>query len=453
MRKTEKRATSSQSLVQSILLDIKKANPGISEQDVVSIFQHGIAETIPLVVRRIRLRPVLSIWDRKYREFLYLRSSKSVRGRMDEQGEDPESVVRIYQSYLMMMETNVHDSPITGSYGNFQSGLAGQTSYQIRDVMPALTSAFAPAVKEKPRATDTGGQNLISQPELTRSQQPSRIDESGQFNIDPELYDVRDISMAQGRFFSIIEREARTLNAKFGKRFTQWLSKRPSLREDKSSYLLSIQPPQNASLDEAHTYRQTLEKGIVQRLKIIAEVLKEPEKTEFAGLIGKLHVIIELKIGKDLESTEYWNTNQERMRRWLLKKVREKIESKALLNLDDFALLRKYLSTADRKRQEQQLMLLRKDIKTRRQIFGYDCVKELYRDEELLQSSIRLHRPNPNSLSQLNQEAMRAICLSEYRRIRRSSGSEFISGNITYEEYRSRITRSRKLAYDLWSED
>jgi len=130
----------------------------------------------------------------------------------------------------------------------------------------------------------------------------------------------------------------------------------------------------------------------------------------------------------------------------ILEEINEKLETQQTLSFEDLQKINRVLEFAyDITTLNEIHRVLESDIKLRKEKFNVDCLKELYRDEDLLPSKMRTPRPKPDEIESLIHEKIRAIILHEYRRLHRLAGLEFIKGKITYDEY---IKKTQRYAFD-----
>lgn len=135
----------------------------------------------------------------------------------------------------------------------------------------------------------------------------------------------------------------------------------------------------------------------------------------------------------------------------VIKKMRERVESRQILSFDDLKKIKEALeSTDDETTLKDVLILLGEDIELRKEKFGVDCIKELYRGEDSLPSHLRTPKPDPNNIKELINERMKAIILHEYSRLHDEDTMKFIDGKITYHECIKRTKGYMALAHKLF---
>ncbi len=125
----------------------------------------------------------------------------------------------------------------------------------------------------------------------------------------------------------------------------------------------------------------------------------------------------------------------------VLEEIREKVRGRQPLSFDDIGKVNRVLEFADEDCLDEILKLLDGDVRLRREIFGVDCVKELYRGDDVLPQELRTSPPDPRSVEELIHERTRAILTHEYERLHRLAGLDFINGEISYDDYVKRTER------------
>jgi len=181
--------------------------------------------------------------------------------------------------------------------------------------------------------------------------------------------------------------------------------------------------------------------SVIAKLADISKVTKEIKKL-FIGQEEPFRLII----SPESELTEIL----ELMKRYLevllppppptpvqtLEEIREKMKNEQTLSFDDIQKINEILkSTSDEIILDEIFRILESDIKLRKIKFGIDCIKELYRGEELLPQELRTPRPRRGDRREQIDEMIRAIVLNEYKRLHRLTGLKFIDGKIEYDEY------------------
>lgn len=115
------------------------------------------------------------------------------------------------------------------------------------------------------------------------------------------------------------------------------------------------------------------------------------------------------------------------------------------LTFDKIQKINERLKSSDTTTLNEALGVLETDMKLRRELYGSDCLEELYHSEDLLPQNLHTPKPRPGHIVDLIYERMRVIILSEYRRLHRLAGLEFINKKITYDDY---VQRSERYAID-----
>lgn len=135
----------------------------------------------------------------------------------------------------------------------------------------------------------------------------------------------------------------------------------------------------------------------------------------------------------------------------ILEEMSERIESKLGLSFDDTLKINRILEFTDEKTTLNEILTaLEKDIAFRKKKFHVDCIKDLYRDDDLLPPNMQTPHPRLGDVESLIQERLRAIILHEYRKLHRLTGQEFIEGKITYEKYKKKTKEYALVANKLF---
>lgn len=90
------------------------------------------------------------------------------------------------------------------------------------------------------------------------------------------------------------------------------------------------------------------------------------------------------------------------------------------------------------------------DLEIRNNKYGMDCLRELYSDESLLPTNLRL----PIHESELDRPTInqqyRAIVLGEYERLYSDATRDFIEKKVSYPEYLRKVKEYTRFANELW---
>jgi hypothetical protein len=96
--------------------------------------------------------------------------------------------------------------------------------------------------------------------------------------------------------------------------------------------------------------------------------------------------------------------------------------------------------------------ILSDDIKLRNRKFKTNCLDELYRDNDILPTELRIKRPSSTDIVDKIYENLKAIIVHEYKRLYDQYGEQFINGQITYDMYIQKTDRYAMYADRLTSE-
>jgi len=146
---------------------------------------------------------------------------------------------------------------------------------------------------------------------------------------------------------------------------------------------------------------------------------------------GKLSDIVEYQ-GEQLPFTK---ENE------ILGKIEHSLSKEQFLSLSDFMEIREMLTFSDKKEvKDKVLNLIRAYLETIKRRNRVDGVEELYCHEEMIPDDLK---PSMLEETEIIDEPLlkllKAAILYEYRRQSRNSGSDYIKGKITFEEYMRKI--------------
>lgn len=129
----------------------------------------------------------------------------------------------------------------------------------------------------------------------------------------------------------------------------------------------------------------------------------------------------------------------------VLEEIRERVQSRQPLSFDDVGKINRALKFADEEGLSEILRLLDTDLQLRKEAFKVDCIKELYRGDDVTPKELRTAPPSPRNVRELIHERVKAILTHEYRRLHRLAGSDFVNGKIPYDEY---VKKTERYAID-----
>lgn len=136
--------------------------------------------------------------------------------------------------------------------------------------------------------------------------------------------------------------------------------------------------------------------------------------------------------------------------REILANLEESIETRRALSLNDISRIRDIVSHSEKEKNIRQAhSLLIKYSDAIREESGIDFFKELYRYDEQLPKALRTRKPKTISTEESLEEVVKAILLYQYDRLNDQARSQFLDGEITYDQYLGKIRNHTRIAREL----
>jgi hypothetical protein len=439
--------------LKSIIDDLINANPEIPNIVLIEnlksfVSESFILEYLPIILRRIGLSSEQSPspFRSKIKYFQNRRSRKTGKESRENSSEentrqiiseakeyfDQLSAVNISSTYNMTLEKfNTKDlKSNTNVWIKTESGI--QTTGGICN-----GGLYNNSVDSLQIQLSKGSPKEDSDVEI----QDNLENENILFDIESQLVEHRDNSMARGRFLSIVEIASR--NFAINKRIplTFHLSMKEGNREsmiESIAIVLKIKTNRYVSNDVGKDLETKLYIIIRDKLFESLNKLTEPERNEFQQLIPGFSV--EILNQKDIIKADLSRLISFR-----------KIQRGNNLEFDDLTEIKLILEESnERSILEEILQLLRDDVRIRKEKYGIAPVDLLYADQAILPTGLHLKRPQLTDTKGLIKEALRAIALVEYSKLCSVESINFLNNKIRYDDYLSKTENYSKVATDLW---
>ena len=258
------------------------------------------------------------------------------------------------------------------------------------------------------------------------------------YTMDADLNELRDSSMLKGRFFSVIEREARRFVLDEQIPITLKLEKQSTNADfRRDSFVLNVKSNRYISKEKIDQLIASLKQSLLERLSNTLARLEKSEKSEFTSLIDKFDIKLQSKtvfIEDDLYELISF----------------KKIKENKQLGFEDVREIYSLIEvTQDRSILRKISELLSQEIRIRNRMHKTHCVEELYKDEKFIPATFHLQKPQ--SLKGIVKQALRAIVLNESDKLCCNvESTNFLDKHITYSKYLETTNYYTKLTIELW---
>lgn len=248
-------------------------------------------------------------------------------------------------------------------------------------------------------------------------------------SLESELVDIRDTSMALGRFFSVLEVEAREFATTVKEDLKFHLKKGAS---QNLNFILSMQGVDNISAVDLTIYSQMLEERIREKLSVVLPKITG-DKDDFIAAVDSF-------VLKPLFAKSASNKEVEKIVSFIDTRRGQYIDFEDIKKICDVA-----IRTESAEILSPLLDLLERDLVLRSERYNINCKKELYRGSE---PSTKLKAENDikNKLT----ESIRAILIHQHSILTQQDAMEFLDAKITYDEYLKRQEYNTYMVLNLW---
>jgi hypothetical protein len=261
---------------------------------------------------------------------------------------------------------------------------------------------------------------------------------SSDYEASSELDELRDTSMSKGRFFSIVEREARNFMLSKQVPLRIRLEKNFSTKDGTDAYVLVLKPKVHISKAKVDALIDPLKRTVFDRLNDNLERIPKSEKLEFSKLVDNLEIHAQNKTVFDAVDLE--NSDLQRYSR-----------TRRLLGLDEIIDIHGVIGLVQNDHILERISSsLYEDIKIRDKKHKTDSIANLYEYNQLLPTDCRLQKPRHNDLKGNIHQALRAIILSEYQARCKAHSTKFLDKRITYDDYINALNSETKLSLKFW---